>query len=69
MTSTIVIWHLLLILPTVCALIARRSRLIRVICILVILAWTWSLLTMGVGASMRNSRGQCEVDPLNGAKG
>ena len=60
MTSNFVFWHLPLILPAVCALIARRSRLVRVVCILVILAWTWSLLTAGVNASMRNSRGKCD---------
>ena len=60
MISKFIFWHLMIIVPTLCALLFRRSLALRVICIIMILTWTWSLLAGGLTCSMRNSINQLD---------
>lgn len=62
--SKILIWQLAIIVPTVISLYWRRTFSLRIICVVFLLFWGWSILFFGVRASVRNA-----IDQVDSAKG
>ena len=57
-----IVWQLAIIAPTVLCLFWRRYFSLRIVCVLFLLFFGWSILFFGVRASVRNAIGQVDSD-------